>query len=716
MIELTGEVELVHPAPKQPPRGFPRPLAIAKVVAPIRYKREIIKTIENAGYVEPIKVDPRLGADQIHVEERRNALEMLKNDLSTAVNQLDESKFMAIPKITLPTDEDEIIKFISEEMKTPLTDIQTLFAKRQNLTQKLSDMKILLSVIEKYQALGIDPELLARVDQQFTGIVIGTVVNTKVSFLNATMREITNERYIFVHQSMNKEEAMFLLIYMVEDKDAVDAVLRDVQYSPVEKPSTTGLTIGEIEGEIFSLAGQINAVESEIEQFAIESGRFLLGLLEATNIELDRINDIELKMKRTKTQVVLWGWIPPKYRETFKAEILLVTENSADVDYREGELDPSLVPSYNNTPMPSLLTGMRGLVKAFGTPSHEEIDPFGWFAVFFSMFFGIMFADAGHGFILLLIGIYFTTQKRKRDSYPTEGIKGFIWLGAELFIVMGFFAIIWGLIMGSVFGDETILWSSPLVYIFGAHIVNGEIVNYAIPTWSYFAKLSVVSVHGEQFIEVERNYQNLLLFSFAWGIVTILTGLFLQVYQKLNFRHSNMDIISPVFLIGLYLMALLAFVLPKIALVIAVLIVVGIVTLFTLEFRAHGLGGMMLGLDHVLSLLSNTFSFGRLLAMNTIHFVFAFLPYLFINMAVGTSEHSLINHEAGQWFEVIGPLYIWWWVAAIVGSLVVIPVETTFSTLQALRLNWVEFFSKFFQGDGIPFSPVEIKRELTQES
>jgi len=125
---------------------------------------------------------------------------------------------------------------------------------------------------------------------------------------------------------------------------------------------------------------------------------------------------------------------------------------------------------------------------------------------------------------------------------------------------------------------------------------------------------------------------------------------------------------------------------------------------------------MMLGLDHVLSLLSNTFSFGRLLAMNTIHFVFSFLPYLFINMAVGTSEYSLINHEAGQWFEVVSPLFIWWAIAAIIGSLIVIPVETTFSTLQALRLNWVEFFSKFFQGDGIPFSPVEIKRELTQES
>ncbi len=712
---MTGEVEIRQPSPKKPKFGFPRPLAITKVVAPIRYKRAIIKSVEETGYIEPIKVDPRLGADHLHVEERRNTLETIKNDLSTVLNQLDSGEFEKKQKIELPSGEDEVIEFIKGEMSKPLNKINHLFSTRQELNQKLSDMKALHSVIEKYGALGIDPSLLSQVDQQFTEIVIGTVVNTKVPSLNTTLRDITNDRYIFVHEQMTQEESMFLLIFMVEDKDAVDVILREAQYSPVEKPSTTGFTLSEIESEIDKIKDDIEDIEDDIEDFAEDYGYFLLGLLEATNIELERINEIELKMRRTKTQLVMWGWIPPKYQDSFKSQILYITENNADVEFREGELDPSLVPSYNNTPMPSLFGGMRGLVNAFGVPSHEEIDPFGWFALFFAMFFGIMFADVGHGTILMIIGLSLTFAKKRKESYPTDGIGGFVWMGSELFIIMGLFSILWGMTMGSLFGDETILWNTPLVYVFGGYVKNGEFVNYGIGTWGFFADLKIENIEGKDYILVSRNYQNLLVFSFAWGAITILTGLFIQLYQKLNFRHSSMDLISPIFLIGIYVFALLAFVFPVAAIFFVVIIVLGIFTLFYLEFRAHGIGGMMLGLDHVLSLLSNTFSFGRLLAMNTIHFVFAFLPYLFLDMAVG-GENSLINHEAGYWPETIGPLWPFWILGAAIGAMIVVPVETTFSTLQALRLNWVEFFSKFYSGDGIPFSPVGVKRELTTES
>ena len=112
----------------------------------------------------------------------------------------------------------------------------------------------------------------------------------------------------------------------------------------------------------------------------------------------------------------------------------------------------------------------------------------------------------------------------------------------------------------------------------------------------------------------------------------------------------------------------------------------------------------MLAVDHLLSLFSNTLSFGRLLAMNTIHFVLAFLPYLFADKFI--EGVNVLNHSVLTWEVDIGI----WIICAAIGAMIVVPVETVFSTLQSLRLNWVEFFGKFYKGNGTPFVPVKIRR------
>jgi vacuolar-type H+-ATPase subunit I/STV1 len=285
-----------------------------------------------------------------------------------------------------------------------------------------------------------------------------------------------------------------------------------------------------------------------------------------------------------------------------------------------------------------------------------------------------------------------------------KGISGFFYGGAELLIIMGFTSMLMGIPLNSFFGDETFFWQFEVL----RNVFEGT-------TWKFFFKITEHHDHGHTEYHIERNYVNFLVFSFIVGALVILLGLGLNLYQLRNNRHSDSELYAASTLTGTYVSVIFAAVSGAAGLPGFVMLIFIGLTLFcigaTLEIerRAHGIDGLMLAVDHVLSLLSNTFSFGRLLAMNTIHFVLAFLPYLFLDMAFD----GLLNHNIDQWID--SSLYVIWIIAALIGSLIVVPVETTFSTLQSLRLNWVEFFGKFYKGSGIEFKPVRLNRLYTAE-
>ncbi|MHA2278706.1 MAG: V-type ATPase 116kDa subunit family protein, partial [Candidatus Kariarchaeaceae archaeon] len=415
---------------------------------------------------------------------------------------------------------------------------------------------------------------------------------------------------------------------------------------------------------------------------------------------------------------ILWAWLPDDRKDEFKTSMHSATDGSAIVDFKSGRFDPTITPTY--TKNSEFMQPMRGLVSSFGTPSQKEVDPYPFVKILFPVLFGIMFADVGHGFLLFLIGVWAYRKKKKMDEIP-QGISGYMYGGSELLIIMGLTSFLIGFPMNSVFGDETLLWSiEPIRNIFEP------------TTWDFFFKFANESTEQEygsisackddlgpgEHCAIERNYVNFLVFSFIVGAIVILLGLILNLYQLRNHRHSDSDLYAALTLTGIYVSAIITAVFAVLGISFLVFISIGLIgvnlflTLY-IEKRAHGVDGLMLGVDHIISLLSNTFSFGRLLAMNTIHFVLAFLPYLFLDKAFP----GLLNHDVDEisWMET-NQLIILWVISAALGALIVIPVETTFSTLQSLRLNWVEFFGKFFKGEGVEFKPVKVKRLYTTET
>ncbi len=679
---------------KKPHLLFPAHLSIAKVIAPYKYKRNITRVIEQIGEVQPIMVDPRIGADHIKVESRRNEFEGYRTKLNNYLSSLNKNKIRKHDKLTVGPSEEDVTNFVKNIINNQGKEIEELINRKELLKTRKSELEHLIKLLERFNTLDVDAFILA--DTQHTKTFFASVFPSQIERLLWYVDQVTDGRYFFLDKTISEEEAVILISVLQKDTSVVQEKLNVVNAQEIIIPhdvDTDGLSISDCVHEISQIDEETKRIEKEIIQFAVEKGYIIKGAAEIVDIELARI-DVELKMKRTETTCVLWAWIPENLIPEFQTKITEATNGSSTFDFKKGDFDPENSPSYFKNS--KFMQPMRSIVTSYGVPSHEEVDPYPFVKWLFPILFGIMFADVGHGLILLTIALIIKRKKDKMDEIP-KGISSYMYGGAELLILMGLYSTILGFVFNSVLGDETILW----VYLpFLRNLFENNV-------WSFF-----FTVHNG---EIERNYLNFLIFSFGMGAVVILLGLVLNIYKTSIYRHHDSELQVAIALFAGYFLIVLAAILlvtplPKfIAMALAILGVLSLISVMIIDGRAHGVEGVMLGLDHVVSLLSNTLSFGRLLAMNTIHFVLATLPLIFINLALP----GVMNHHVETW--VPPELRVWWLIGALLGAAIVVPVETVFSSLQSLRLNWVEFFSKFFKGSGILFKPVMVKRIFTTE-
>jgi vacuolar-type H+-ATPase subunit I/STV1 len=132
-----------------------------------------------------------------------------------------------------------------------------------------------------------------------------------------------------------------------------------------------------------------------------------------------------------------------------------------------------------------------------------------------------------------------------------------------------------------------------------------------------------------------------------------------------------------------------------------------IMVMLVYMMKGHGIEGMSEVFDYALSLISHTLSYARILAINKVHAVLSalFLVTLptIINISAIQDPHTALGVATG-----VGIVNI------IFQIFIIMTLEALISFLQALRLNWVEFFSKFFEGRGHLFKPFSYVRRFTR--
>ncbi|NLX84582.1 MAG: ATPase [Synergistaceae bacterium] len=381
---------------------------------------------------------------------------------------------------------------------------------------------------------------------------------------------------------------------------------------------------------------------------------------------MQRVYDVCKGRGEVSGMFVLSGWIPADtlaaIKKTVEEEAPMTTimaEETRDMTY-SGIRIPTLL---QNNP---LFRAFQDIVSMYSLPSYGEIDPSPIVAISFILFFGFMFGDIGHGLMIFLGAMFMVKKGLMKRSF------GLVIKSASVS------SMVFGALYGSVFGMENIvpaLWLSPM------HDTN-----------------------------------KLLIIAICLGVFMISLGLILNMIKQYRAKDFGRLLFDGQGLAGLVLYwttAVLAAIymtgtkIPDstanlmwagIGLMILLMIFRDILARYLLRQKSDEDESVVLNLFEIMhalmSFVSNTASFVRLAA-------FA-LNHVGLSMAVIMLSDMVHSLPGGIVMKGI---------ILVVGNIVIVCLEGLIVFIQTLRLEYYEFFGKFYKGGGSEFKPVGWKKD-----
>ncbi|MGC8764527.1 MAG: V-type ATP synthase subunit I [Brevinematia bacterium] len=542
-----------------------------------------------------------------------------------------------------------------EEIESTLAGIEN---KINDLNKKLEDVKKRkveeeLRLRKNFFLSQINLDLSEYENLKFFGIYFGSIPFINKQALVNALKDFSCELRFLGEIG---KEAVLLLIYPKKFSEKIESVLKNAYFKDFGFPEANdkkegflklGLSVIGLQDEEIWYESKIKEtlrVSIPVFDVLTESIRYYLALAR-----------LEREMASSRDVALISCWIPDRKLERLKSVIESVTDKKCVItsipDYeamgKEGMTPPTMLSN------PSFLKPFEGLVLNFGVPSYREVDPTTLVAFSYVLMYGVMFGDLGQGLVLFLIGLLGLFVKR--FSY----IRAF----AKIICYVGLSSAFFGILYGELFGFDHIIrtiWLKPLTHIM-------EILLFAIGFGVWMVSLGIV-INIINCIR-ERNFGRLLFSSmgipgmgFYWSFLSILV---LGVMKK----FSGWMLYIPAFFL-----VLIAFEKP----------------LDRLFFKHANEEEVSLNpimiivevVEAVLTFLTNTISFMRVGAFALNHQALMIAVFIIAAMF----KNSIIE-----------------WIVILFGNLFVIGFEGFIVSIQVLRLEYYEFFMKFFRGGGKAF-------------
>lgn len=474
-----------------------------------------------------------------------------------------------------------------------------------------------------------------------------------------------------VHLEVISQNDTQTCIMAVCGKALADRTEEVLRYMGLTAPAVTfdslpAERIKDFEKEIEEAKKRIEENKKKIIEAAVFRND-LKFMVDYFNMRIDKYKVIE-QLGQSKNVFALTGYVPKKDVSLLEKE--LTEKIGAAFDFEDAEGDDVPVLLKNN----GFAAPLEGVLETFSLPGKGELDPTAAMAVFYYFLFGLMLSDAAYGILMVLICAIALWKFPNMKTGLRKSLKMYLYCGIS--------TTFWGVMFGGYFGDAIQVISSTF---FGKEIV-------VKPLW--FSPLD--------------EPMRMLMFSLLVGIIHLFAGLGMKLYSLIRakqYKAAVYDVIFWYLLVGgaiVYLlsmpmfasMANLSFTLPRTAANIAVAaMLTGAVGIALTGGRSSKnpfkrLAKGLYELYNVTGYLSDILSYSRLLALG-----------------LATGVIANVFNKMGSMFGsgVFGAIAFA--LVFIVGHTLNIGINLLGAYVHTNRLQFVEFFGKFYDGGGEKYSP-----------
>lgn len=446
-------------------------------------------------------------------------------------------------------------------------------------------------------------------------------------------------------EELHKDEKESIVLISFMKSEDVVHTLRELQLEEAKLPLKAGI----IADEVKRLEAFLE--EKKEERTALISEVSDLAKAYKCDVELlfeqyrARSERSEVRLPETRETVVIYGWVRADKIEKFKEAVGSAT-TLFDVEIRDPEEGEEVPTSLTNK---KIVSQFEGITDMFNSPRYGDYDPNAVMAPWYWIIFGMMMGDAGYG--LMMAVLIFLAKKIMKPRGGTLKLM-------NVLLYSSVTTIIFGVLFGSYFGEEL------------------------FPALIGFTALD--------------DPISMLILTLVVGVLHIFTGMITKMYIDIKngrFWDAIFDQLSWMLVIlglGMIFIPPLSKVGPIIAIVGAVVI------LFTAGRSKKGAIGKLVGglggLYNITSYFSDILSYSRILALSLATGVVGMV----MNLLAGMVQGSVIGFVFSLLIYIVGHVF-----NLVLGLLS--------AYVHSCRLQYIEFYGKFYEGGGVLFKPFSIK-------
>ncbi|MGB9929704.1 MAG: V-type ATP synthase subunit I [Methanosarcina sp.] len=564
---------------------------------------------------------------------------------------------------------------VLRELDSKLNELdRTISAKTESISQletELKDLETQKREILPYLAINLDFDYYRGYEnlKVFAGTVKSNVEASQISSIT--------QAYELYFDPQAKTAVMFVA---KNDADKVYELLQDLGFKELRVPERGGVPselLRSIEQREAEVTSRITSSRSEIESLKSQYADFILASDEVLSIESQKA-ELPLRIATSANAFIIDGWTPTENFDKIVSVVNSATKGRAYVtslEVHHEEEDHAPV-EYNNS---KVVAPMQQIMDLYSRPKYTEIDPSAAIFITFPLIYGMILGDIGYALILGVLALAIRTMVKSDAVKPLMDIL--------------IYCQIWSIIFGVIYGE---FLGFPLANTHGEH----GTVPGLLPFWNTINLFP--SIGGEEFtFPIHRSHMVMTMIglSVLVGLIHLNLGFlfgFSNIARHHGMKHAILEKGSWIIIeLGVIIAAIGYLSGSALMYVGAIVLVLGVVMLT----MGEGIKGPI----ELPSLMGNALSYARIIAVG--------LSSIYIAGTVNDIAFKMIWPDHSQiGFAAVAAILVF-----ILGHALNTVLSIIAPGLHALRLQYVEFFGKFYEGGGRKFNPFGYIRKYTEE-